>query len=125
AGMRETRRKLGGDPKRVNPLLPAELVIDHSVQVDKSGSDMAFAFNAELEFHRNVERDGFLRWGRTAFDNFKVVPPDTGIVHQINLEYLARVVFDATVDGKMQAFPDSLGGRDSHTTMLHALGVVG
>ena len=125
AAMREAVRKLGGDPKKVNPLLPAELVIDHSVQVDKSGSDMAFAFNAELEFHRNVERYGFLRWGQKAFDNFKVVPPDTGIVHQINLEYLARVVFDATVDGKTQAFPDSLVGTDSHTTMINGLGVFG
>src|ERR1700736_1002541 len=125
AAMREAVRKLGGDPKRVNPLLPAELVIDHYVQVDKSGSDMAFAFNAELEFHRNVERYGFLRWGQKAFDNFKVVPPDTGIVHQINLEYLARVVFDATVDGKTQAFPDSLVGTDSHTTMINGLGVFG
>jgi aconitate hydratase A / 2-methylisocitrate dehydratase len=125
AAMRDAVRKLGGDPKRVNPLLPAELVIDHSVQVDKSGSDMAFAFNAELEFHRNVERYGFLRWGQTAFDSFKVVPPDTGICHQVNLEYLARVVFDATVDGKTLAFPDSLVGTDSHTTMINSLGVFG
>jgi aconitate hydratase len=125
AAMREAVSKLGGDPKKVNPLLPAELVIDHSVQVDKAGSDLAFAFNAELEFHRNVERYGFLRWGQKAFDNFKVVPPDTGIVHQINLEYLARVVFDVTVDGKTQAFPDSLVGTDSHTTMINGLGVFG
>src|SRR3982075_3012069 len=125
AAMREAVRNLGGDPKKVNPLLPAELVIDHSVQVDKFGSDMAFAFNAELEFHRNVERYAFLRWGQKAFDNFKVVPPDTGIVHQINLEYLARVVFDATVDGKTLAFPDSLVGTDSHTTMINGLGVFG
>src|ERR1700726_2684443 len=122
AAMREAVRNLGGDPKRVNPLLPAELVIDHSVQVDKFGSDMAFAFNADLEFHRNVERYAFLRWGQTAFDNFKVVPPDTGIVHQINLEYLARVVFDASVNGKTRAFPDSLVGTDSHTTMINGLG---
>jgi len=125
AAMREAIRVLGGDPKKVNPLLPAELVIDHSVQVDKAGSDMAFAFNAELEFHRNVERYAFLRWGQTAFDNFKVVPPDTGICHQVNLEYLARVVFDTTVDGKTFAFPDSLVGTDSHTTMINALGVFG
>ncbi len=125
AAMREAIRQLGGDPKKVNPLLPAELVIDHSVQVDKSGTDMAFAFNAELEFHRNVERYAFLRWGQTAFDNFKVVPPDTGICHQVNLEYLARVVFDATTDGKTFAFPDSLVGTDSHTTMINALGVFG
>src|SRR6201998_858552 len=125
AAMREAIRKLGGDPKKVNPLLPAELVIDHSVQVDKFGSDMAFAFHAELEFHRNVERYAFLRWGQSAFDNFKVVPPDTGICHQVNLEYLARVVFDAPADGKTQAFPDSLVGTDSHTTMVNGLGVFG
>jgi aconitate hydratase len=125
AAMREAIRKFGGDPKKVNPLLPAELVIDHSVQVDKFGSDMAFAFNAELEFHRNVERYAFLRWGQSAFDNFKVVPPDTGICHQVNLEYLARVVFDAPADGKTQAFPDSLVGTDSHTTMVNGLGVFG
>src|SRR6266404_4445897 len=125
AAMREAVRKLGGDPKKVNPLLPAELVIDHSVQVDKSGSDMAFAFNADLEFQRNVERYAFLRWGQEALNNFKVVPPDTGICHQVNLEYLARVVFDATVDGKTLAFPDSLVGTDSHTTMINGLGVFG
>ncbi len=125
AAMREAIRTLGGDPKKVNPLLPAELVIDHSVQVDKAGSDMAFAFNAELEFQRNVERYGFLRWGQDALNNFKVVPPDTGICHQVNLEYLARVVFDASVDGKTQAFPDSLVGTDSHTTMVNGLGVFG
>jgi aconitate hydratase len=125
AAMREAIIKLGGDPKKVNPLLPAELVIDHSVQVDQSGSDTSFAFNAELEFHRNVERYAFLRWGQTAFDTLKVVPPDTGICHQVNLEYLARVVFDATVDGKTFAFPDSLVGTDSHTTMINGLGVFG
>jgi aconitate hydratase len=125
AAMREAIRELGADPKKVNPLLPAELVIDHSVQVDKSGSDMAFAFNAELEFTRNVERYAFLRWGQEALDNFKVVPPDTGICHQVNLEYLARVVFDAASDGKTFAFPDSLVGTDSHTTMVNALGVFG
>jgi aconitate hydratase len=125
AAMRVAIRELGGDPKKVNPLFPAELVIDHSVQVDQAGSDMAFAFNAELEFHRNVERYAFLRWGQKAFDNFKVVPPDTGIVHQVNLEYLARVVSDAVVDGKTQAYPDSLVGTDSHTTMVNGLGVFG
>src|SRR5579871_5292000 len=126
AAMREAMRSLGGDPKKVNPLLPAELVIDHSVQVDQSGTDMAFAFNAELEFQRNVERYAFLRWGQDALNNFKVVPPDTGICHQVNLEYLARVVFDAaTADGKTQAFPDSLVGTDSHTTMVNGLGVFG
>jgi aconitate hydratase len=129
AAMREAIRQLGGDPKKVNPLLPAELVIDHSVQVDKFGSDNAFAFNAELENYRNVERYAFLRWGQTAFDNFKVVPPDTGICHQVNLEYLARVVFDAPSeekgDRKTYAFPDSLVGTDSHTTMVNGLGVFG
>src|SRR6202166_5106984 len=125
AAMREAMRALGGDPKKVNPLLPAELVIDHSVQVDKFGSDMAFAFNAELEFQRNVERYAFLRWGQEALNNFKVVPPDTGICHQVNLEYLARVVFDATENGKTLAFPDSLVGTDSHTTMVNGLGVFG
>jgi aconitate hydratase A / 2-methylisocitrate dehydratase len=125
AAMREAIRTLGGDPKKVNPLLPAELVIDHSVQVDKFGSDMAFAFNAELEFQRNVERYAFLRWGQEALNNFKVVPPDTGICHQVNLEYLARVVFDAPADGATQAFPDSLVGTDSHTTMVNGLGVFG
>jgi aconitate hydratase len=125
AAMREAIRTLGGDPKKVNPLLPADLVIDHSVQVDKFGSDMAFAFNAEMEFNRNVERYAFLRWGQGALNNFKVVPPDTGICHQVNLEYLARVVFDATVDGKTYAFPDSLVGTDSHTTMINGLGVFG
>jgi aconitate hydratase len=125
AAMREAIIKLGGDPKKVNPLLAAELVIDHSVQVDQSGSNTSFAFNAELEFHRNVERYAFLRWGQTAFDTLKVVPPDTGICHQVNLEYLARVVFDATVDGKTYAFPDSLVGTDSHTTMINGLGVFG
>src|SRR3984957_20008092 len=125
AAMREAIVKLGGDPKKVNPLLPAELVIDHSVQVDQSGSDMAFAFNAELEFHRNVERYAFLRWGQDALNNFKVVPPDTGICHQVNLEYLARVVFDAAADGKTYSFPDSLVGTDSHTTMINGLGVFG
>src|SRR6202163_1215865 len=108
AAMRDAIAKMGGDAKKINPLLPAELVIDHSVQVDKFGSDMAFAFNAQMEFQRNVERYAFLRWGQDALNNFKVVPPDTGICHQVNLEYLARVVFDAAVDGKTQAFPDSL-----------------
>ena len=125
AAMREAIQKLGGDPKKVNPLLPVELVIDHSVQVDQSGAATSFAFNAELEFHRNVERYAFLRWGQGSFDNFKVVPPDTGIVHQVNLEYLARVVFDGAIDGKTYAFPDSLVGTDSHTTMINGLGVFG
>jgi len=125
AAMRVAIQKLGGDPKKVNPLLPVELVIDHSVQVDQAGAATSFAFNAELEFHRNVERYAFLRWGQGSFDNFKVVPPDTGIVHQVNLEYLARVVFDGAIDGKTYAFPDSLVGTDSHTTMINGLGVFG
>src|ERR1700690_4527475 len=125
AAMREAIRTLGGDPKKSNPLLPAELVIDHSVQVGKFGSDMAFAFNAELEFQRNVERYEFLRWGQKALQNFKVVPPDTGIVHQVNLEYLARVVCDVSPDGRAVAYPDSLVGTDSHTTMVNGLGVFG
>jgi aconitate hydratase len=125
AAMRDAIRKLGGDPKKINPLLPAELVIDHSVQVDKFGSANAFAFNAELEMQRNIERYAFLRWGQKALQNFKVVPPDTGICHQVNLEYLARVVFSAEQDGKRVAFPDSLVGTDSHTTMVNGLGVMG
>src|SRR3989304_6574802 len=125
AAMRDAMARMGGDAKKINPLLPAELVIDHSVQVDKFGSDMAFAFNAELEFQRNVERYQFLRWGQKAFQNFKVVPPDTGIVHQVNLEYLARVVCDTAPDGRAVAYPDSLVGTDSHTTMVNGLGVFG
>ena len=125
AAMRDAIRKLGGDPKKINPLLPAELVIDHSVQVDKFGTANAFAFNADLEMQRNIERYAFLRWGQKALQNFKVVPPDTGICHQVNLEYLARVVFSAEQGGKRVAFPDSLVGTDSHTTMVNGLGVMG
>jgi len=125
AAMRDAIAKLGGDAKKINPLLPAELVIDHSVQVDQFGSDMAFAFNAQLEFQRNVERYQFLRWGQNAFQNFKVVPPDMGICHQVNLEYLARVVCDRAPDGRPAAYPDSLVGTDSHTTMVNGLGVFG
>src|SRR6202451_2071600 len=125
AAMREAMRTLGGDPKKINPLLPAELVIDHSVQVDKFGTTGAFAFNAELEMQRNIERYAFLRWGQKGFRNFKVVPPDTGICHQVNLEYLARVVFREKQDGAWIAFPDSLVGTDSHTTMVNGLGVFG
>src|SRR5579862_5383996 len=125
AAMRDAIRKLGGDPKKINPLLPAELVIDHSVQVDKFGSANAFAFNADLEMQRNVERYAFLRWGQKALQNFKVVPPDTGICHQVNLEYLARVVFREKQNGAWTAFPDSLVGTDSHTTMVNGLGVFG
>ncbi|MGC2662464.1 MAG: aconitate hydratase AcnA [Candidatus Acidiferrales bacterium] len=125
AAMRESMRQLGGQPKKINPLLPAELVIDHSVQVDKFGVAGAFAFNADLEMQRNIERYAFLRWGQKGFQNFKVVPPDTGICHQVNLEYLARVVFSEQQDGHAIAFPDSLVGTDSHTTMVNGLGVFG
>jgi aconitate hydratase len=125
AAMREAMRRLGGDPKKINPLLPAELVIDHSVQVDKFGIAGAFSFNADLEMQRNIERYAFLRWGQKGFRNFKVVPPDTGICHQVNLEYLARVVFSEKQDGRAVAFPDSLVGTDSHTTMVNGLGVFG
>src|SRR5687767_1369892 len=116
---------LGGNPVRVNPLQQVELVIDHSVQVDYFGRPDAFTLNAELEFSRNRERYAFLRWGQRAFDNFKVVPPDTGIVHQVNIEYLARVVVAQDVNGVMLAYPDTLVGTDSHTTMVNGLGVVG
>src|SRR3954447_6248903 len=125
AAMRDGVVRLGGDPKKVNPLQPVELVIDHSVQVDHFVERNAFELNAELEFSRNRERYRFLRWGQTAFDNFKVVPPDTGIVHQVNLEYLARVVFSEQSGGDMLAYPDTLVGTDSHTTMVNGLGVVG
>jgi aconitate hydratase len=125
AAMREAMRAMGGDPKKINPLLPAELVIDHSVQVDKFATADSFSVNALLEFQRNVERYAFLRWGQQAFHNFKVVPPDTGICHQVNLEYLARVVYDAPADGRRIAYPDSLVGTDSHTTMVNSLGVFG
>src|SRR5262249_35656408 len=125
AAMRDGVVRLGGDPKRVNPLQPVELVIDHSVQVDHFVERNALELNAELEVSRNRERYVFLRWGQTAFDNFKVVPPDTGIVHQVNLEYLARVVFTETSGGETLAYPDTLVGTDSHTTMVNGLGVVG
>src|SRR5690348_4123230 len=125
AAMREAMRNLGGDPKKINPLFPAELVIDHSVQVDLFGGKDSFALNADFEMKRNIERYAFLRWGQKAFENFKVVPPDTGICHQVNLEYLSRVVFRAQKDGKWFAFPDSLVGTDSHTTMVNGLGVFG
>jgi len=125
AAMRDAMTVLGGDPDKINPLQPAELVIDHSVQVDNYGNDEAFGLNAELEFSRNKERYGFLKWGQKAFDNFKVVPPDTGIVHQVNVEYLARVVFGREVGGVLQAYPDTLVGTDSHTTMINGVGVLG
>ncbi|HET9126068.1 MAG TPA: aconitate hydratase [Solirubrobacteraceae bacterium] len=126
AAMRDAMSAMGGDPGKINPLVPAELVIDHSVQVDAYGTAAAFQRNAELEFERNQERYAFLRWGQGAFRNFSVVPPDTGIVHQVNLEYLARVVFvDEDSGGRPQAYPDSLVGTDSHTTMINGLGVLG
>ena len=125
AAMRDGMIRLGGNPDRVNPLQPVELVIDHSVQVDYFGRSDAFQLNAELEFGRNRERYSFLRWGQDAFRNFRVVPPDTGIVHQVNVEYLARVVFREVSDGKVRAFPDTLVGTDSHTTMVNGLGVLG
>jgi aconitate hydratase len=125
AAMRDAMKKLGGNPALINPLQPAELVIDHSVQVDEFGKAQAFAMNAELEFLRNKERYGFLRWGQTAFRNMAIVPPDTGIVHQVNLEYLARVVFVKEASGKRTAYPDTLVGTDSHTTMINGLGVLG
>jgi aconitate hydratase len=127
AAMRDAMAEMGGDPGKINPLAPAELVIDHSVQVDAFGTRDAFRFNAEREFERNQERYRFLRWGQSAFDNFAVVPPDTGIVHQVNLEYLARVVFPNERSGSRppQAYPDTLVGTDSHTTMINGLGVLG
>jgi aconitate hydratase len=124
AAMRDAMGGLDGDPARINPLIPAELVIDHSVQVDEFGTPAAMLRNAELEFQRNGERYAFLR-GQGAFRNFKVVPPNTGIVHQVNLEYLARVVEAREVDGRLLAFPDTLVGTDSHTTMVNGLGVLG
>src|SRR6202521_498194 len=125
AAMRETIVRLGGGPQRVNPLAPAELVIDHSVQVDEYGAADSLQHNNEIEFKRNGERYMFLRWGQTAFSNFKVVPPNTGIVHQVNLERLARVIFSDDATGKKLAYPDTLVGTDSHTTMVNGLGVLG
>src|SRR5579872_6774137 len=125
AAMRDAMRDQDGDPAKINPLIPVELVIDHSVQVDEFASRLAISRNVELEFERNKERYAFLRWGQSAFDNFKVVPPNTGIVHQVNLEYLGRVVFDADVNGVVRAYPDTLVGTDSHTTMINGLGVLG
>ena len=125
AVMREAMKRLGGDPKKINPLAPVDLVIDHSVQVDYFGTADAFHKNSQIEFERNVERYAFLRWGQTAFDNFRLIPPDTGICHQVNLEYLAPVVFSARKDGAHFAYPDTVVGTDSHTTMINGLGVVG
>jgi len=125
AAMRDAMQKLGGDPKKINPLSPAELVIDHSVQVDFYGHQDSLAKNGEMEFERNKERYSFLKWGQNSFKDFKVVPPDTGICHQVNLEFLARVVFEREVNGVIQAYPDTLVGTDSHTTMVNGLGVLG
>ncbi|MBZ0120854.1 MAG: aconitate hydratase, partial [Sandaracinaceae bacterium] len=118
AAMRESFAAMGGDPKRINPLQPVDLVIDHSVQVDSFGTLRSFDENVKLEFERNRERYRFLKWGQSAFDGMRVVPPGTGIVHQVNLEYLAKVVFTADASGRTVAYPDSLVGTDSHTTMI-------
>src|SRR5580693_2521904 len=126
AAMRDALAALGADPSKANPLMPADLVIDHSVQVDEFGTQAAFGINALLEFQRNRERYVLLKWAQTAFRNFRAVPPDTGIVHQVNLEYLASVVFRMQdADGTWTAYPDSLVGTDSHTTMINGLGVLG
>ena len=125
AAMRDAMAELGGDPEAINPQVDVDLVIDHSVQVDAFGNERAFAVNAEHEFERNRERYSFLKWGREAFDNFSVVPPATGICHQVNLEHIAQVVFSREGDGTTQAFPDTLVGTDSHTTMVNGLGVLG
>ena len=125
AAMRQAMAKLGGDPQRINPLSPVDLVIDHSVMVDAFGSTHAFADNVKLEFERNGERYAFLHWGQTAFDNFRVVPPGTGICHQVNLEYLAQVVWSTDEGGRTVAYPDTLVGTDSHTTMVNGLAVLG
>jgi aconitate hydratase len=125
AAMRDAMKQLGGDPEKINPLQPAELVIDHSVQVDEYGTKGSYDINAALEFSRNRERYAFLKWGQSAFRNFSAVPPGMGICHQVNLEYLARVVFTTEVNGKLRAYPDTLVGTDSHTTMINGLGVLG
>ncbi|MGO3885857.1 MAG: aconitate hydratase, partial [Mycetocola sp.] len=125
ATMREAVSSLGGDPNKINPLAPAEMVIDHSVIADLFGSENALERNVEIEYERNGERYQFLRWGQTAFDDFKVVPPGTGIVHQVNIEYLARVTMTREVDGQLRAYPDTCVGTDSHTTMVNGLGVLG
>src|SRR3990170_3215035 len=125
AAMRDAIKELGGDPNLINPLQAVDLVIDHSVQVDEYGTSRAFLHNARLELERNRERYALLRWGQQALSNFRVVPPDTGIVHQVNLEYLARVVFEGEADGVRFAYPDTLIGTDSHTTMVNGLGVLG
>src|SRR4029079_11969258 len=125
AAMRDAIKALGGDPRRINPLQQSDLVIDHSVQVDQYGTEAAFLFNAGKELERNRERYALLRWGQDAFNNFRVVPPDTGIVHQVNLEFLGSVVFEKQEDGATVAYPDTVVGTDSHTTMINGLGVLG
>ncbi|MDE1969949.1 MAG: aconitate hydratase, partial [Alphaproteobacteria bacterium] len=125
AAMRDAMARLGGDPKRINPLNPVDLVIDHSVMVDNFGTADSFRKNVQMEFERNGERYAFLRWGRDAFDNFRVVPPGTGICHQVNLEYLAHVVWTTEENGRTLAYPDTLVGTDSHTTMINGLSVLG
>ncbi len=125
AAMRDAMSALGGDPRRINPLIPVDLVIDHSVQVDFFGAADSLTRNVEVEFERNKERYEFLRWGQQAFDNFRVVPPNTGIVHQVNLEFLAKAVFLGRDFAGAVAYPDSLVGTDSHTTMINGLGVLG
>src|SRR5688572_21967325 len=125
ATMRDVIKRMGGDPSKINPLQQVDLVIDHSVQVDQFGTPQAFAFNADRELERNRERYIFLKWGQRAFRNCRVVPPDVGIVHQVNIEYLAPVVYSASTNGTMSAYPDTLVGTDSHTTMVNGLGVVG
>ena len=125
AAMRGAIKKLCGNPDRINPLSPADLVIDHSVQVDQFGTASALQTNSDLDFERNGERYEFLKWGQTAFKNFKVVPPETGICHQVNLEYLAKVAMTSEANGETWVFPDTLVGTDSHTTMINGLGVLG
>lgn len=125
AAMRAAMAKAGGDPQRINPLSPVDLVIDHSVMVDRYASQQAFSENVDIEMQRNGERYAFLRWGQNAFNNFRVVPPGTGICHQVNLEYLGQTVWTREEDGRTYAFPDTLVGTDSHTTMINGLGVLG
>src|SRR5919109_3623885 len=125
AAMRDAIDDLGSDPARIDPLVPVDLIIDHSVQVDAFGNARAFDINADRDYERNGERYAFLRWGQQAFDNVRVVPPATGICHQVNLEYLGQVVFRRDRDGSTQAYPDTLVGTDSHTTMINGLGVLG
>src|SRR5579871_5635472 len=125
AAMRDAMKNLGGDPKKINPLQPVELVIDHSVQTDAFGREDAITINRDLEFERNQERYEFLKWGQQALDNFRVVQPNTGIVHQVNLEHLARVAFVKDGSGGKELYPDTLVGTDSHTTMVNGLGVLG